>query len=185
MGMPLNRRCVVPSGKVVTMAVGLVAALSGAPVANGLPAQGACKINPASLAYSPGYAQLVVALDRRTVYVAGQVAQDSTGALLGGADPAAQTRAVFGNLRRALDVVGAGWADVLHWNIYVTAAELVPVFRQVRQEVLAGVAPPAATLVQVQGLARSDWLLEVEAVVAAPRLLDCATLRRRERPTVP
>lgn len=143
-----------------------------------------CKVNPATLAFSPGYAQLVVAPDQRTVYVAGQVAQDSTGALLGSSDDA-QVRGVFGNLERALTAVGASWGDVMHWNIYVTSQSLVPVFRAVRLERLGKTPPPAATLVEVRGLARPDWTIEVEAVVAAPRQLSCAALRRLERPSSP
>jgi enamine deaminase RidA (YjgF/YER057c/UK114 family) len=137
-------------------------------------------VNPASLVYSPGYAQLVVAPDQRTVFVAGQTAQDSTGALLG-STPDAQVRAVFDNLERALRAVGAGWRDVMQWTIYVTSPEVVPVFRAVRLERLRGERPPAATLVEVKALARADWLVEVDAVVAAPRPVRCRTLRRLER----
>jgi enamine deaminase RidA (YjgF/YER057c/UK114 family) len=172
-----NRRLPAWLGKVFLLAVTFG---PGVPAALG--AQGPCKVNPATLAFSPGYAQLVVAPDRRTVHVAGQVAQDSTGVLVGAGDATAQVRAVFANLRRALDAVGAGWGDVLSWTIYVTSPDVVPAFRQVRLEVLAGIAPPAATLVQVQALARADWLVEVEAVVAAPRPLVCAALKQLERP---
>lgn len=172
--MRLNRRLLSAAVKTAALLVTCPAALT---------AQGICKVNPATLPYSPGYAQLVVAPDRRTVHIAGQTAQDSTGTLLGGTSPLPQVRAVFANLRRALTAVGAGWGDVLQWTIYVTTPDVVPAFRAVRLEQLAGVAPPAATLVQVQALARADWLVEVDAVVAAPRALSCAALKRLERPT--
>jgi enamine deaminase RidA (YjgF/YER057c/UK114 family) len=174
--MPYKRGLARRFGKGFLMTVtGLWSATAGAQ---------SCKVNPATLAYSPGYAQLVVAPDGRTVYVAGQVAQDSTGALLGTSDDA-QVRGVFGNLERALAVVGASWGDVLHWNIYVTSPSVVPVFRAVRLERLGTTPPPAATLVEVRGLARPDWTIEVEAVVSAPKRLTCAALRRTERPTPP
>lgn len=177
-GMPSNRRPGAGSGKPWWLLLTVLAARAGH-------AQGVCKVTPASLAWSPGYAQLVVAPDRRTVHIAGQVAQDSTGALVGGADPDGQVRAVFDNLERALRVVGAGWGDVLTWTIYVTRPDVIPVFRSVRLERLAGTAPPAATAVQVAALARADWLVEIDAVVAAPRPLSCATLKRTERSPSP
>lgn len=173
----MNRRCASALGKVAALLVTFAAWPAGA--------QTRCPVNPATLAFSPGYAQLMVAPDGRTVHIAGQVAQDSTGALLGGQNAEAQVRAVFANLRRALDVIGGGWGDLLRWNIYVTSPELVPAFRALRLEVLRGVAPPVATLVQVPALANADWRIEIEAVAYAPSPLSCAALKRRERPTPP
>jgi enamine deaminase RidA (YjgF/YER057c/UK114 family) len=177
MGMTSNRLTGCGLGKGATLFVTLMASQAGA--------QTRCLVNPATLPFSPGYAQLVVAPDRRTVFVAGQTAQDSTGALLGDRDPDVQVLAVFANLRRALAAVDALWSDMLQWNIYVTAPDLVSVFRAIRLEGLGSVAPPAATLVQVQQLARPDWLIEIDAVVATLRPVSCAALKRRERPPSP
>lgn len=49
-------------------------------------AGGATYINPPGLAKPTGYTHVVVAADRRTMYIAGQVAFDSTGRVVGGAD---------------------------------------------------------------------------------------------------
>ena len=162
------------------------AALAGAALLLSLPrtapAQESCKVNPATLAYSPGYAQLVIAPDQRTVYIAGQVAQDSSGAVLGAGDFGTQAERTFGNLRRALEAVGATFAHVVKWNFYVTDAGRVAQLREIRDRVLAGTAPPASTLVEVKGLFRPDLMIEIEAVAVAPRVLRCAELRRLERP---
>ena len=48
--------------------------------------QGSRYINPPSLTKPNGYTHVVVAPDNRTVYVAGQVAIDSTGQLVGAGD---------------------------------------------------------------------------------------------------
>lgn len=145
-------------------------------------AQEPCKVNPATLWYSPGFAQLVVAPDGRTVHVAGQVAQDSAGQLVGVGDFRQQARQVFANLGLALAAVDADWRHVVKWTIYLTDLAHVPALREERLAVLGSVAPPASTLVQVVSLYRPELLLEIEAVVAAPTALDCRALRARERP---
>lgn len=150
-----------------------------------LGAQPSCKYNPSTLPYSPGYAQLVIAPDARTVYIAGQVAQDSSGAMVGGSDFRAQVEQAFGNVQRALAAVDATWAHVLKWNYYITDVSRIAVVREVRDQMLVGTAPPASTLVEVKGLFRPDALIEIEAVAVAPHRLDCATLKRRERSTTP
>jgi enamine deaminase RidA (YjgF/YER057c/UK114 family) len=89
-----------------------------------------------------GYSHVVEVTAGRPVYIAGQVALDPTGALVGADDIRAQTRQVFDNLHAALEAVGAGF--------------------ETRQ-------PPASTAVEVGRLFREDARIEVEAVaVIAP-----------------
>jgi enamine deaminase RidA (YjgF/YER057c/UK114 family) len=106
----------------------------------------------------------VVAPDGRTVYIAGQVAVDSAGRLVGGTDFRAQAEQVFANLQQALESVGAGFGDVAKTTIFVTDMSQLPALREVRAKYLDPDRPPASTLVQVAGLARPELLLEVEAV---------------------
>jgi enamine deaminase RidA (YjgF/YER057c/UK114 family) len=128
-------------------------------------AQGASNsyINPSGLVKPTGYTHVVVAADRRTVYIAGQVAFDSTGKVVGGADFRAQAEQVFGNLRRALASVGASFEDVVKTTTLVTDRKNVPILREVRDRYLDQKNPPASTLV-VAGLLRPELLLEIEAV---------------------
>jgi enamine deaminase RidA (YjgF/YER057c/UK114 family) len=127
-------------------------------------AQGASSyINPPGLVTPTGYTHVVVAADRRTVYIAGQVAFDSTGQVVGGADFRAQAEQVFGNLRRALASVGASFEDVVKTTTLVTDRKNVPILRAVRDRYLDQKHPPASTLV-VAGLVRPELLLEIEAV---------------------
>jgi enamine deaminase RidA (YjgF/YER057c/UK114 family) len=134
-------------------------------------AQGASSsyINPPGLVTPTGYTHVVVALDRRTVHIAGQVAFDSTGKLVGGDDFRAQAEQVFANLRRALASVGASFEDLIKTTTFITDRKNVPILREVRDRYLDPKHPPASTLV-VAGLVRPELLLEIEgiAVLRAP-----------------
>jgi enamine deaminase RidA (YjgF/YER057c/UK114 family) len=127
-------------------------------------ARGNTYINPPGLTKPTGYTHVVVASDRRTVYIAGQVALDSTGKLVGGSDVAAQTEQVFANLRRALASVGASFADVVKTTTFITDAKQIAALREVRGRYLNSAQLPASTLVVVTALARPELLVEIEAV---------------------
>jgi len=120
-------------------------------------------INPRGLVKPAGYTHVVVAADRRTVYIAGQVAFDSTGAVVGGTDFKAQAEQVYGNLKRALASVGASFSDVVKMTTLITDMKNVPALREVRTRHLDAGRPPANTLIVAQ-LVRPELLLEIEAV---------------------
>jgi len=120
-------------------------------------------INPRGLAKPTGYTHVVVAADRRTVYIAGQVAFDSTGKVVGGSDFGAQAEQVFTNLQRALASVGASFGDVVKMTTLITDVKNVPALREIRARYLDPKQPPANTLVVTQ-LVRPELLLEIEAV---------------------
>jgi enamine deaminase RidA (YjgF/YER057c/UK114 family) len=121
-------------------------------------------INPPGLVKPTGYTHVVVAPDGRTVYVAGQVAFDSTGQLIGSGDFRAQAERVFQNLRRALTSVGGSLEDVVKTTTFVTDLKNVAPLREVRGKHLDRARPPANTLLVVSSLARPELLLEIEAV---------------------
>jgi len=122
------------------------------------------RINPSGLSTPTGYTHVVdTSAAVRTIYVAGQVALDATGALVGAGDMRAQAEQVFRNLEAALVAVGATFANVVKMNTYVTDIGGAPAIREVRSRYLANNLP-ASTLVQVPALARPDLLVEIEAV---------------------
>ena len=98
-------------------------------------------LNPPSLTKPTGYTHIVISPDRRTAYIAGQVAFDSTGAVVGAGDFRAQTEQVFGNLRRALSALGASFSDIMKMTTYVTDVRQVPVIREIRGKKTSA-APP-------------------------------------------
>jgi 2-iminobutanoate/2-iminopropanoate deaminase len=98
-----------------------------------------------------------------TVYVAGQLALDKGGKLVGPNDIGAQTRQIFENMRRVLEGGGAGLRDVVTLTVFVTDIRYREGYGEVRQEFFR-VDPPASTLVQVAALAIPGALIEIEAV---------------------
>jgi len=126
-------------------------------------------INPPGLTRPTGYTHVVVSADGRTAYIAGQVAFDSTGKVVGVGDFQAQAEQVFANLRRALASVGASFRDVVKTTAFLTDLKNLPALRDTRARYFDPTHPPANTLVPVTTLARPDLLLEIEAVVDLPR----------------
>jgi enamine deaminase RidA (YjgF/YER057c/UK114 family) len=118
---------------------------------------------PQGVAPGNGYSQVVWGAGR-TVAIAGQVAVDEAGKLVGAGDPTAQARQVFENLRRCLLAVGAGFDDVLSLTIYVTDIAIMPQVRAVRDAVIDTTRPPASTAVQISALAGPGLMLEIQAL---------------------
>lgn len=125
-------------------------------------------LTPATLPASSGYSQVVTVTGGQTIYVAGQVALDVSGKLVGPDDFRAQAEQVFANLQAALAAAGAEFRQVVKLNMYVLDRAHLPTLREVRDRYVNTEAPPASTLVVVSGLAREEFLLEVEAVASIP-----------------
>ena len=108
----------------------------------------------------------------RLVYVAGQVALDSEGNLVGTGDAAAQTKQVLANIGHILAAAGAGFSNVVEFTTYVVGRESVQQFIAGRTEVYPDLFPggdyPPNTLLVVDGLVREDFLVEIKAVAALP-----------------
>jgi enamine deaminase RidA (YjgF/YER057c/UK114 family) len=122
-------------------------------------------INPDRLATPESYTHVVVATGSRLVFVAGQVADDADGNLVGAGDLAVQARRAFANLGRALAAAGARPQQVARITIYVVGhrPEYVPLISEARIAVF-GDHKPADTLLGVETLAEPGYLIEVEAV---------------------
>lgn len=117
------------------------------------------------------YAQLSVpAPGTRMVFIAGQVGNDDSGALLQGV--AAQTRQALANVQALAACVGAGPQDLIRLLTFVVGAEDLPDYYAARDEVYARWFPQQEycghSLAVVAGLARPGVLVEVEGWVAVP-----------------
>lgn len=112
-----------------------------------------------------GYSH-VVAASGRMIFVAGQIALDKDGNLVGAGDLRAQTTQVLGNVKAALAAAGATFADVVKQNTYVVglSPDKLPIIREVRSQFFPAENPPASTLVGVTALAMEGLLIEVEVV---------------------
>ena len=98
-----------------------------------------------------------------TIYVAGQLATDASGKLVGLNDIRAQTRQAFENLAAVLEAAGASMRDVVKTTVFITDMRHREGYSEVRQQVYTS-DPPASTLVQVVALAEPGALIEIEAV---------------------
>jgi enamine deaminase RidA (YjgF/YER057c/UK114 family) len=114
-----------------------------------------------------GYSHVVEVRGGRTIYIAGQIALDGEGKLVGPGDFRAQTVQVFENLKARLEEGGATFQDVVKLNYYLTDASDLPSLRDTRNRYLNTDNPPASTLVVVKQLFREEFLIEVEAVAVA------------------
>jgi enamine deaminase RidA (YjgF/YER057c/UK114 family) len=123
-------------------------------------------INPPELSTPNGYTHVVRARGSHMIYLAGQVAFDRTGTLIGRGDLRAQAVQVFENLKAGLAAVDATFADVVKMTMFIVnyAAEMRATLREVRDLYLSVERPPANTLVGVQALAVEGLLIEIEAV---------------------
>lgn len=123
-------------------------------------------INPAGMPVLPGFSQVVTAEGGKTVFIAGQVALDETGELVGKGDLRAQTQQVFKNLGAALTAVGGTPDNVVKTNMYVVnyTPDALPCIREVRNQFFAPDKLPASTLIGVQALAFEGLLIEIEAI---------------------
>jgi enamine deaminase RidA (YjgF/YER057c/UK114 family) len=121
-------------------------------------------INPETIHRPTGYTHVVQVTAGRPAYIAGQVAFDQTGALVGPGDIRAQAGQVFENLRAALASVGAGFEQVVKLNLYLVDISQLPAVREVRDQYVNTARPPASTAVEVRRLVLDDLLIEVEAV---------------------
>lgn len=97
------------------------------------------------------------------LFVAGQVAVDRAGNLVGQNDFPKQAEQVYENIKAILETNGATLNDVIKLNTYLTDMAHRAELRGVYPRYFTG-TPPTSTLVQVSQLANPEWLLEVEAV---------------------
>ncbi len=126
-------------------------------------------LNPTGLPKVDTHHQMAVATGSRTVFLAGQVAWDADGTVVGAGDVVAQVEQCYLNVATALAEVGGSFADVVKLTIYVV--DLTPDRMALFGEGLARVAAklgalPAAPItgIGVSALASPDLLVEVEAV---------------------
>ena len=123
------------------------------------------RINPDDLPTPQTYSHVVAATGGRLVFVAGQVADDAQGSLVGPGDLTAQARQAFANVGRALAAGGAHPEQVAKITIFVVGyrPECLAAIEAGRVA-LFGDHKPADRLVGVETLSDPGYLIEVEAV---------------------
>jgi 2-iminobutanoate/2-iminopropanoate deaminase len=100
------------------------------------------------------------------IFVSGCVSADADGKILGD-DLATQTRGALDNLRKVLQAAGADLENVLKTTVFLRDISQRGVTHDIRREYF-GDSPPASTMVEVSGLGRPEYLIEIDAIAAAP-----------------
>lgn len=128
-------------------------------------------VNPPSLSKPVGFSHGFEVRGGRTLYLAGQVAFDKDGKVVGKGDIAAQFRQVCENLKTMVESQGGNLQDVVKLTIYVldkanyraNGKAIGQVYRD-----YFGRHYPAMTLVEVKGLydETDGVMLEIEGIAA-------------------
>ena len=135
----------------------------------GLTRMSGCRLfNPPTMHRPVGYSHVAEVTGAKIVFIAGQVALDKDGNLVGKDDYAAQTRQTFENLKSAIEAVGGTLRDIVKLNYYCVDLSHLPEVRTVRDTFLDKDRLPTSTAVEVRRLFRPDFLIEIEAVAAIP-----------------
>jgi enamine deaminase RidA (YjgF/YER057c/UK114 family) len=119
------------------------------------------------------------------VFLRGQVGQDLKGRMVGVGDPAQQAEQAMKNVETLLEEQGARLEDICKITIYITDRAYREAVYRVVGKWLKGVYPVSTGLI-VQGLARPEWVMEIDVFAVIPperavALTDEAPPPRRRR----
>ena len=116
------------------------------------------------------YSHAAIVEARRLLIVAGQIALDRKGKVVGRGDFKRQFGQVFANLGAVLKAAGANFNHVVQFTTFLVDSRDIPTFFQVRNKLFKKIYPrrdyPPNTLLVIDRLALEDLLLEVEAIAA-------------------
>jgi enamine deaminase RidA (YjgF/YER057c/UK114 family) len=105
------------------------------------------------------------------LFIAGQLAVDARGEVVGRHDFDAQFQQVFDNLGAVLKGAGASFDEVIKFTTYLVHSQDIEKFMKARAalfpQLFAGAAYPPNTLLVVDRLVKEEFLIEVEAVARA------------------
>jgi enamine deaminase RidA (YjgF/YER057c/UK114 family) len=128
-------------------------------------------VNPEVLGKPMGqYSQLTRVKASEFLFIAGQLAGDKNGNIVGVDDFDTQCQQVFANIEAALRSQDASWANVVQFTTYLVHSQDIPKFmayrlREFPRMFTSGVYPPN-TLLIVDRLVQEPFLVEVQAVAA-------------------
>ena len=101
------------------------------------------------------------------VFLRGQVGSDFDGNVIGIGDPAAQVEQAMKNVKQLLEEAGSNLDDICRIVVYLTDRGYRDAVYQVIGKWLKGVYPVSTGIV-VDGLAKPEWLMEIEVTAVIP-----------------
>ena len=124
-------------------------------------------VNPSTLFAPRGYSHAIEASGNRLLFLAGQVAFDQNGRVVGQTDLPTQFRQVMENLKAVVEAGGGSLRDIVKLTIYVVDKGLYQsnerVIGQIYREYF-GRHYPAMTLVEVRRLYDDGCMIEVDGI---------------------
>ncbi len=106
-----------------------------------------------------------VSAGKDLVFVSGQAGVDLDGKLA--ETERGQHEQCWRNVLAILADQGLAAKDIIEMTVYITTQEGVPLYREVRDEMLQG-HEAASTLLIISGLANPEWLVEISVIAEAP-----------------
>ena len=104
-------------------------------------------------------------------YIAGQLAVDGSGNVVGKGDFEAQFRQVFSNMQDVLTGLGLTFDNIVKFNTYFVHSQDIDAFMRLRKETFRKFFStekyPPNTIAVIDRLVKEDFLFEVEAVARA------------------
>jgi enamine deaminase RidA (YjgF/YER057c/UK114 family) len=122
-------------------------------------------IQPDGMYRTPSYVHAIRA--GNTLYLAGQVARDEHGNVIGAGDAAAQARQVYKNIGRILAAAGADWTNIVRITTYLIDRADSQAVSAVRFEHLGDYRPPHTGLI-IAGLGSPEVRVEVDVIAVLP-----------------
>ncbi len=97
------------------------------------------------------------------IFLRGQVGSDFEGNVIGKGDPAAQADQAMRNVKQLLEEANSSLGDICKITVFITDRAYRESVYRVIGSWLKGVFP-VSTGVIVQGLAKPEWLMEIEVI---------------------
>lgn len=111
-----------------------------------------------------------VAAGSNLYFIAGQLAVDSAGHIVGVDDFKAQFHQIFSNISAVLDGLGLSFDDIVKFNTYFVHAQDIKKFMTLRKETFPKLFKtkhwPPNTILVIDRLVKEEFLLEIEVVAA-------------------
>ena len=116
------------------------------------------------------YSQVARVKAGEFLFIAGMVATDAGGNVIGQGDFLAQCKQTFANIEAALRSANAGWDNVVQFTTYLVHSQDIGKFMDFRRREFPGMFKngvyPPNTLLMIDRLVKEAFLIEVQTVGA-------------------
>jgi enamine deaminase RidA (YjgF/YER057c/UK114 family) len=128
-------------------------------------------VNPDTLGKPLGqYSHMTRVKASEFLFIAGQLATDRDGKVVGADDFDAQCQQTFANIEAALKSAGAGWGNVVEFTTYLVHSQDIAKFMAFRRREFPRMFPngvyPPNTLLIIDRLVHEAFLVEVQTRAA-------------------